>query len=159
MALKPNFEVTPIAAATKAVAAPKTAPHLASNEDLLSRLKVYGTSKEGQFKLCIDGPTVPFNAIHNTVEDTWGNVGASEGFDKNDENDKETVRAHYFAKLSTDEMAMAQARLALEVRAARLAAEKAQKAADEIGRKAFKASLAVKAEHGEAAVALADSAA
>ena len=158
MALKPNFAVTPVATATKTVAVPKTVAHLASNEDLLNRLKVYGTSKPGQFKLCIDGPTTPFNAIYNTDEDTWVNVGASEGFDKDDENDKETIRGHYFTKLANDSTAMAQARLALEVRAARLAAEKAQKAADEKAQRAFKADLATKAEHGEAAVALADSA-
>ena len=159
MALKNIGNIVAVATAVLAKTAPKVAAHLATNEDLLSRLKVYGNGKVDQFKLCIDNVTTPFNVIYNPDEDTYGNVGASEGFDGHDEADKETVRAHYVAKLASDPMAMAQGRLALEARAARLAAEKAQKAATEVGKKAFKANLATKAEHGEAAVALADSAA
>ena len=96
--------------------------------------------------------------VYNPVDDSYGNVGSSEGFDGKDETDKEAVRAHYVAVLAEDSEAMAQGRMGLEVRHARLAAEKAAKAAAEIGKKAFKANLATKAEHGEAAVALADSA-
>jgi len=151
--------ISVVAATPKPVAAPKTPAHLATNEDLLTRLRVYGNGKENQFKLCIDNVTTPFCVLHNPADDSWSNIGSSEGFDGKDEDDKEAVRAHYVAVLATDPMAMAQGRLALETRYARLQAEKAQKAAQAAGKKAFKADLAIKAEHGEAAVALADSAA
>ena len=151
--------IAAVAVTAKPVAAPKTAAHTASNEELLDRLRVYGNGKDNQFKLCIDNVTTPFMVIHNPADDSYGNVGSSEGFDGKDEADKEAVRAHYVYVLATDAEAMAQGRLALEARFARLQAEKAQKAAQKGDTKAFKADLATKAVHGAAAVALADSAA
>jgi hypothetical protein len=142
MALK-NTDLTSaiavVAMVAKPVAAPKTAAHLATNEELLDRLRVYGNNKENQFKLCIDNVTTPFMVIKNPTDDSYGNVGSSEGFDGKDEADKEAVRAHYVSVLATDPMAMAQGRLALEARFARLQAEKAQKAAQAVDKQTFKA--------------------
>ena len=157
---KANLVIAAVAPATVAASAPKIAPHLMTSEQILENLRIYGVAKkEGQFKICLGNVTVPFPVIHNEADDSWNYVGEIPGFDASSDEDKEVVREHYVAVLSRDAAAMAHGMEALQVRAARLAAAKAEKAAKELGTKAFKAGLAVQATTAVAASTLANEAA